>query len=125
MKAPVPDPTDLTRHLPLTPPVFHILLALADGSRHGYGIMKEIAKHTDGELQMGAGTLYGSLQRLLDLGWVVEAAAPAPETARDEKRRYYRLTSIGRRILGAEVRRLDGLVRVARGIRGVPRSAKP
>jgi len=114
----------INRHLPLTSPVFHILLALADGSRHGYAIMKEIARHTGGELQMGAGTLYGSIQRLMDLGWVVEAAAPTPETVRDEKRRYYRLTPYGRRVLGAEVRRLENVVRVAHATKGVPKAAK-
>lgn len=121
-----PHPSnDLNSHLPLTPPVFHIMLALADGSRHGYAIMKEIARHTDGALRMGAGTLYGSIQRLMDVGWVVEAAAPPPESARDERRRYYRLTPFGRRILGAEVRRLESVVRVAQATRGVPKSTRP
>jgi DNA-binding PadR family transcriptional regulator len=118
------ESADILRHLPLTPAMFHVLLALADTTRHGYGIMKEIAQHTSGELRMGAGTLYGTIQRLLDLGWVIESAAKAAVSARDERRRFYRLTPLGRRVLGAEVERLEDLVRVAHRTRGVPRSTK-
>jgi DNA-binding PadR family transcriptional regulator len=101
---------------PLTPAVFHVLLALVAGDRHGYGIMQEVAKHTAGELRMGAGTLYGTIQRLLDLGWVSEVAGPSARSVRDEQRRYYRLTTVGRRALDAEVARLETLVRVARRV---------
>ena len=102
---------------PLTPAVFHILLALSAGDRHGYGIMQDIVEHTDGAFKMGAGTLYGTIQRLIDAGMVREVESPPPETARDERRRHYRLTAAGRRALDAEVHRLEGLIRVARGVR--------
>ena len=107
---------------PLTPAVFHILLALAGGDRHGYGIMQDIAERTDGALQMGAGTLYGTIQRLMDSEWVREIESPPPQSARDERRRHYRLTPAGRRALDEEIQRLEGLVRIARGVRKSARS---
>jgi DNA-binding PadR family transcriptional regulator len=109
---------------PLTPAVFHVLLALSDGAKHGYAIMKDVENHTDGTLRMGAGTLYGTLQRLSEAGWVAEAIPPQSRTARDEKRRFYRLTAEGRLALGAEVRRLEDLVRLAKRVRGAPRLAR-
>lgn len=99
---------------PLTPAVFHILLALAGGRRHGYAISKDILRQTDGQVQMGPGTLYGTLQRLLDLSWVEVSETSGDE---DERRRYYRLTGLGRRALQAEVHRMDALVRTARTAR--------
>ena len=108
----------------LTPAVFHVLLALADGEKHGYAIMRSVEDHTAGALKMGAGTLYGTLQRLSDAGWVLEAAAPQAQSVRDEKRRFYRLSDAGREALGAEVRRLEDLVRLARRSRGVPKPAR-
>lgn len=95
----------------LTPAVFHVLLALAGGRLHGYAISKEIQRQTDGRVRMGPGTLYGTLQRLLDAGWVEASEGPAGV---DERRRYYRLTGLGRRALQAEVQRMDALVRAAR-----------
>jgi DNA-binding PadR family transcriptional regulator len=95
---------------PLTPVVFHILLALSEGPRHGYGILKDVLDQTGGRVRLGPGTLYGSLQRLMDQGLVEEAATPA---GADERRRYYRLHRSGRAALDAEVERLDALVRVA------------
>ena len=109
---------------PLTPAVFHILLALAAGARHGYGIMQDVAEHTDGALRMGAGTLYGTIQRLMDSGWVREVESPPPQTARDERRRHYRLTPAGRRALDAEIQRLESVVRLARGLHGLTKGAK-
>ena len=109
---------------PLTPAVFHILLALAAGDRHGYRIMRDIAEHTDGAFQMGAGTLYGTIQRLTDSGLVREVESPPPQSTRDERRRHYRLTPAGRRALDAEVHRLEGLVRIARGAHGLARNPK-
>src|SRR6266567_8128553 len=88
---------------PLTPAVFHILLALAGGQKHGYAIMKEVAADGGGFLRMGPGTLYGSLQRMTAAG-LVEEMEEASEV--DERRRYYRLTSAGRRALGGELARL-------------------
>lgn len=100
--------------LPLTPAVFHILLALADGEKHGYGIMKEVAQRTEGSMRMGPGTLYGSLGRMLDSG-LIEASEERPDPEMDdERRRYYRLTSFGLRVAEAESQRLDQLLRVAR-----------
>ena len=106
---------------PLTPAVFHILLALAGGKRHGYAISKEVLRQTDGRMRMGPGTLYGTLQRLLDQGWV--EAVEGPESA-DERRRYYRLKALGRRALEAEVERMEALVRTARAERVVPRPSR-
>jgi DNA-binding PadR family transcriptional regulator len=114
----------MAAHQPLTPAVFHVLLALADGEKHGYAIMRNVEDHTAGTLKMGAGTLYGTLQRLSDAGWVLEAAAPRAQSARDEKRRFYRLSDAGREALGAEVRRLEDLVRLTRRSRGVPKPAR-
>ncbi len=100
--------------VPLTPAVFHILLALADGEKHGYGIMKEVAQRAEGGMRMGPGTLYGSLGRMLAGGLVeVSDERPDPEMD-DERRRYYRLTSFGLRVAEAESQRLDQLLRVAR-----------
>lgn len=100
------------RLLPLTPAVFHILLALADGERHGYGIMKDVEAHTQGAVKMGPGTLYGSIKRMLAAGVIEEAdERPDPELD-DERRRYYRLTPLGRRALAAEAERLVRAVRV-------------
>lgn len=113
------DPAAL---LPLTPAVFHILLALADGEKHGYAIMQEVSARTEGAMRMGPGTLYGSIQRMLKDGLVVEAQARPEPTPADsgrqtgpleERRRYYRLTGFGRQVVQAEARRLDQLVRVA------------
>lgn len=109
---------------PLTPAVFHILLALAGGDRHGYRIMQDVAEHTDGAIKMGAGTLYGTLQRLLEQGWVEESAGGAGQAGRDERRRYYRLSPRGRKVLGTEVERLESVVRTARTLKGVPRPSK-
>jgi DNA-binding PadR family transcriptional regulator len=98
----------------LTPAVFHILLALADDERHGYGIMQEIAQRTEGEVTLGPGTLYGTIKRLLADGLIEESGErPDPEID-DQRRRYYRLTSEGRREASAEARRLAQLVRVSR-----------
>jgi DNA-binding PadR family transcriptional regulator len=99
---------------PLTPAVLHILLALADGSKHGYGIMQEVEAISDGRVKMGPGTLYGSIKRMLAAGFIEETGdRPAPEFD-DERRRYYKLTGLGRRVLTEEARRLSNLILVAR-----------
>ncbi|HEY6341751.1 MAG TPA: PadR family transcriptional regulator [Bryobacteraceae bacterium] len=99
---------------PLTPPVFHILLALADGERHGYAIMRDVASQTNGSLQIGPGTLYGCLKRMLAAGLVEEAdERPDPELD-DERRRYYRMTRVGRESLRAEAQRLADAVAAAK-----------
>jgi len=103
--------------LPLTPAVFHILLALADGERHGYGIMQEVAARTDGTMRMGPGTLYGSIKRMLADG-LIEASDERPDPELDdERRRYYRLTNFGQRVAHAEARRLEQVVRIAQAKR--------
>ncbi len=99
---------------PLTPAVFHILLTLADGERHGYAIMQEIAARTDGRLVIGPGTLYGSIKRLLAHGLIVEVEARPDPVLDDERRRYYQLTNLGRHTAAAEAERLAQLVQVAR-----------
>ncbi len=99
--------------LPLTPAVFHILLALADAERHGYGIMQEIALRTDGEVRMGPGTLYGSIKRMLAEELIEEVGERPDPALGDERRRYYRLTGFGLRVAQAEARRLAQLVSVA------------
>jgi DNA-binding PadR family transcriptional regulator len=99
--------------LPLTPPVFHILLALADEERHGYGIMQDVARQTEGALQLGPGTLYGCLKRMLAAGLVEESDERRDPTLDDERRRYYRMTPLGKRIVRAEAQRLAGAVTVA------------
>ena len=100
--------------LPLTPPMFHILLALADKDRHGYEIMREVDERSEGQVRLGPGTLYGSIKRMLNDGLIEELEErPDPELD-DERRRYYRLSTFGRRIAVAEAERLEKLVRSAR-----------
>jgi DNA-binding PadR family transcriptional regulator len=100
--------------LPLTPAIHHILLALADEERHGYGIMLEVGRLTGGTTKMGPGTLYGTLKRLLGAGLIEEAdERPDPELD-DERRRYYRISGLGSRVLSAETSRVSLLVSAAR-----------
>src|SRR5215471_7378026 len=104
--------------LPLPPATFHILMALADEDRHGYAIIQDIAVRTDGELQMSAGTLYRSIQRMQEQGLIIEPRErPAPEND-DERRRYYRITPFGLAVARAEARRLMQMVKLARA-RGI------
>ena len=95
--------------LPLTPAVFHILLSLAAGPRHGYAIMKEVEEQTDGELRLGPGKLYYSIQRMLEDGLIVEIKSEST----GKKRRPYRITTAGRRLARAEARRLQRSLRLA------------
>lgn len=104
----------LEDHLPLTPAAFHVLLALADRDRHGYAIMQEVEETTEGRVTMGPGTLYGTIKRLLRAGWIEESdERPDPELD-DRRRRYYRLTGLGRRVAAAEAARLREVVAEAR-----------
>lgn len=98
--------------LPLSPPTLHILLALAGDDLHGYGIMQEIARQSDGLYRIGPGTLYDNLQKLIQGGWVQELGRRRGDD--DPRRRYYRLTDAGRDILKAETARLTQVVREAR-----------
>jgi DNA-binding PadR family transcriptional regulator len=107
----VPDPEAL---LPLPSVTFHILMALAAGDRHGYAIIQDVMQRTNNRLRLGAGTLYRSLQRMLEQGLIVETGdRPDPESD-DERRRYYRITRFGEAVARAEARRLTELVRLAR-----------
>src|SRR5262245_5721032 len=113
-------PDDL---LPLPPATFHILVALADDDRHGYAIIQDVAARTDGAIVLSAGTLYRSIQRMLEQGLIVETDdRPAPEHD-DERRRYYRITPFGTAVAKAEAGRLAGLVRMARARGLMPRKA--
>ena len=109
---------------PLTPAVFHILLALASGERHGYGIMKEVLRQSDGQTRIGPGTLYGTLQRLIESDLVAEAPRAGPRTVDGRARRYYRLTSAGKRALEDDIVRLEALVRAARAVKEGPRGSR-
>lgn len=99
---------------PLTPAVFHILLSLVDGEKHGYGIMQEVTERTNRALIMGPGTLYGTLKRMLEAGLVEESGERRDPAMDDQRRRYYRLTRRGRLAAKAEAERLETLVRAAR-----------
>ena len=104
----------------LPPATFHILLALAEEDRHGYAIIQDVAARTDGELKLSAGTLYRSIQRMLEQGLIVETRdRPAPEDD-DERRRYYRITPSGMTAAKAEARRLTQLVKMARAVGFAP-----
>jgi DNA-binding PadR family transcriptional regulator len=105
MVSPGRDPQAL---LPLTPALFHVLLALVDGEKHGYGILKDVAHRTGGQVQLGTGTLYGIVKRLLADGLIRESAAGSTE-----RRRAYRLTAFGRKVALAEAERLRDLVSLA------------
>ena len=99
---------------PLTPAVFHVLLALADGERHGYAIMQEVAESTGGGIKMGPGTLYGTIKRLLEARMIEESDQRPDPDLDDERRRYYRLTALGQRAVRAEALRYADMVAVAR-----------
>ena len=108
--------------LPLSPAVFHILLALADEERHGYAIMRDIEERTGGVVKVGPGMLYGSIKWLVRDGFIEEAPR-RPRSDDDERRRYYRMTLAGRELLRAEAARLDAAVGLARARRVLPRKA--
>jgi DNA-binding PadR family transcriptional regulator len=110
--------------LPLTPAVFHILVALADGESHGYAIMQDAARRSGGTVRLGAGTLYGAISRLLEGGLIEECdERPDPEMD-DTRRRYYRLTHLGGAVLAAETKRMKDLVRAAQSTKAI-RKIKP
>ena len=100
--------------LPLTPAEFHIMIVLADNDLHGYGIMQEVEAQTNGLIQMGPGTLYSTIKRLLERNWIEEI--DAPDSAEDPRRKYYRLTPFGNRVTRAEAQRLALAVETARGL---------
>jgi DNA-binding PadR family transcriptional regulator len=109
---------DLKDFLPLSPATFYILLALSDEDRHGYGIMQEVARQSEGRYKLGPGTFYDNLEKLIDHGVVKEV--PRKSANDDPRRRYYRMTGFGRNLFLAEVSRLDSVVREAKvRLRGV------
>jgi DNA-binding PadR family transcriptional regulator len=97
-------------HQPLTPPVFQVLLSLADGDKHGYAILKDVEEHSGGEVQLNTGTLYAIIKRLLAEGLIVEPRNRPRAEDDDQRRRYYRLTPKGRAVATAEVERMERLV---------------
>lgn len=105
------------RFLPLKPNWFHVLLSLANEEQHGYGIMQEVLERTNGKVRLWPATLYGTLERLLDADLIAEAKRRPLADGEDARRRYYRLTVLGRRVLAAESIRLEDLVRVIRAKR--------
>lgn len=111
MADPTKDPQEL---LPLPAAHLHILLALADSEKHGYAVMREVERMTDGEIVMGPGTLYGAIKRMLAAGLLVETDERPDPAVDDERRRYYRTTGFGARVLSAEMQRLERLVQTAR-----------
>ncbi len=112
--------------LPLKPHWFHVLLSLADQEQHGYGIMQEVLERTGGKVHLWPATLYGTLKRLIDEELIEESEERPAAELDDARRRYYKLTRLGRRVLAAESRRLEDLVRVIRAKKGLAkREAEP
>ena len=111
MSDPKDDPQS---YLPLTTAVFHILLALADGEKHGYAFMREVETSTNGIVSMGPGTLYGAIKRLRKGGLISETGERPDPALDDARRRYYALSGLGRDVLAAESKRLAGMVAIAR-----------
>ena len=114
LRRPERDPHVL---LPLTPAMFHVLVSLADEDRHGYAILKDVAARTAGAVELGTSTLYGIIKRLLAEGLAIESPRRPPADRDDERRRYYRLTDFGRRVVAAETARLEAMVTAARATR--------
>jgi DNA-binding PadR family transcriptional regulator len=108
------DVEEVEQFLPLPASVMHIVVALADGEKHGYAIMRDVGELSGGAVRMGSGTLYGSIKRMLDQGLIEEADERPDAALDDQRRRYYRLTSMGHRVGAAEHRRLASLVDAAR-----------
>lgn len=109
----MPKQSESESYLPLTPAMFHVLLALADGEKHGYAILKEVARRTSDKVRLSASTLYGNLARLESGGLIVESARRPASSLDDERRRYYRLTEFGRQVAVAEARRMEEAVEQA------------
>jgi DNA-binding PadR family transcriptional regulator len=107
-------------HIPLTPAVLHILLALAREERHGYGIMKQVEADSQGKVTMGPGTLYGSLRRMLDAGLIRESDRRVDRAMDDERRIYYAISALGQTTLAAELERYRQVIAVARKSRLAP-----
>jgi DNA-binding PadR family transcriptional regulator len=111
---PKPRSSAVDHFLPLTPPMLHTLVALADGDKHGYAILKEIARRTNGSVRLSAGTLYALIKRATADALIVECDERPDPALDDERRRYYRLTPLGRKVAAAEIARLESIVEMAR-----------
>lgn len=111
--------------LPLSLPIFHMLLSLTEGERHGYALKREILQRTNRQVNLGSGALYGAINKMLEQGLVVESDERPDPHLDDERRRYYRITSLGRRVVHAELARLRALVQVAEAHLGVAARGKP
>jgi DNA-binding PadR family transcriptional regulator len=116
-------PDDLQHLLPLSPAVFFILFALADGEKHGYAIMQSVSRISDNQFRMGPGTLYTTIQRLLDLDLIEETESACGKSDHENLRRYYKLTRMGKTILAADISRMESVVRLARGKKLVPKTS--
>ena len=121
MGKPKPNPIDALLPLPL--PVFHMLLALTEGERHGYALKREILERTGGKLNLASGALYGSINKMLEQGLIEESEERPDRHLDDERRRYYRITPLGLRVAQAEAARLRALVELAEGSLGTPETA--
>jgi len=120
---PTKNQSALRDRAPLPPVMFHILLSLGVGERHGYALKREIAQRTEGKLRPGPGVLYGSISKMLALGLIEESDARPDPHLDDERRRYYRITPYGRKVAQAEAARMHELVRMAAARFGVPKHA--
>lgn len=116
-------PDEVRKLLPLTPAVLFVLLALSEGDKHGYAIMQDANELSDGQFRMGPGTLYTTIQRLLDLSLIEETEGSSGHSSNEGRRRYYRLARSGRQLLSMELGRMENLVRRAREKKLVPRTA--
>ena len=116
------SPDDL---LPLTPGMFHVLIALADGEKHGYAIIKEVARRTDGAIRVSAGTLYTLIRRFVQDGVIAESDHRPEAALDDERRRYYRITDFGRDVAKAEAARMESTLSMARAKHLIPRGRTP
>ena len=117
-------PDDLQRLLPLTPAVLFILFALADGEKHGYAIMQSVSRISDNQFRMGPGTLYTTIQRLLDLDLIEETENAGGKSDHENRRRYYKLTRTGKAVLAADISRMESVVRLARDKKLVPKPSE-
>jgi DNA-binding PadR family transcriptional regulator len=121
----MPDkPRGVDHLLPLKPKVLHVLLAIADGPRHGYSIMQEVAQRTDGQVRLWPAALYALLRELEKTGFIVESDDRPAAEKDDERRRYIALTPLGKRVLDAEVRRLEAIIQQARSTRALRKAAR-
>jgi DNA-binding PadR family transcriptional regulator len=117
-------PDDLQHLLPLTPAVFFILFALADGEKHGYAIMQTVSRISNNQFRMGPGTLYTTIQRLLNLGLIEETETAGGQSNHENRRRYYKLTRTGKAVLAADLSRMESVVRLARDKKLVPKTSE-